>query len=128
MSGNSYLLDTNIVLYLLSSDNKAKSLLDKVIFISFITELELFSYNLLKKEEKESIEFFLSKSFIIDIIPAIKSRTVFLRRKYHLKLPDAIICGTVWYLKCIFVTNDRKLSKIKEIETIDLNSFNQIKT
>ena len=55
MSGNSYLLDTNIVLYLLSSDNKAKSLLDKVIFISFITELELFSYNLLKKEEKDLI-------------------------------------------------------------------------
>ncbi len=94
MSGNRYLLDTNIVLYLLSSENKTESLLFKKIFISFITELELFSYPSLTDDERESISFFLSKTKIVDIMPVVKSRTIFLRQKYRLKLPDAIICAT----------------------------------
>ncbi len=123
MSGNRYLLDTNIVLYLLSSENKTESLLFKKIFISFITELELFSYPSLTDDERESISFFLSKTKIVDIMPVVKSRTIFLRQKYRLKLPDAIICATAWFLKCAFVTNDKKLVKINEIKTIKLNAF-----
>jgi len=40
MSGNSYLADTNIVLYLLSGDERLADILnDYIVNISFITEL-----------------------------------------------------------------------------------------
>jgi len=66
---------------------------------------------------------FWNKVTIVDINPAIKNRTIYLRKKYHLKLPDAIICATAWHLKCTFVSNDQKLFKINEIETLGLKSF-----
>ena len=45
MSGNSLVVDTNIVLYLLSGDETVAALLnDRQIYLSFITELELLGY------------------------------------------------------------------------------------
>lgn len=42
MNGNNLLVDTNIVIYLLSGDKTIADLLDKKkIYISFITEIEL---------------------------------------------------------------------------------------
>lgn len=45
MSGNKLLVDTNVVLYLLSGDKTVAELLDKKqIYLSFISELELLGY------------------------------------------------------------------------------------
>jgi predicted nucleic acid-binding protein len=45
MSGNSLLLDTNTVLYLLAGDETLAEFLNgKKLYISIITELELLSY------------------------------------------------------------------------------------
>ena len=52
MNGNSLLVDTNIILYLLGGDKTIIPILEnKNLFISFISELELLSYiNLTNKE------------------------------------------------------------------------------
>ena len=44
MSGNKLLLDTNAVLLILGSEKVFSSLEGKELFVSLITELELFSY------------------------------------------------------------------------------------
>jgi len=44
MSGSKLLFDTNAVLLILGSEKVFSSLEGKELFVSFITELELFSY------------------------------------------------------------------------------------
>lgn len=45
MSGTKFLLDTNVVLYLLSGDETIAELVNgKQLYISFISELELLGY------------------------------------------------------------------------------------
>lgn len=59
MTGNRYLIDTNIAIYLLAGDQKIAELLDQAqIYISFISELELLSFKKLTKEENEVINNF----------------------------------------------------------------------
>lgn len=59
MNGDSFLLDTNIVLYLLSGEKTlAEILRDKRIYISIITEIELFAFKKLSKHDKNKIDLF----------------------------------------------------------------------
>jgi predicted nucleic acid-binding protein len=54
MSGKEILVDTNILLYLLSDNDTIEQILQgKTIYISFITELELLGFrNISEKEER----------------------------------------------------------------------------
>jgi predicted nucleic acid-binding protein len=123
MNGKLLVLDTNIVLYLLSGSDIKEKLKSKTLFISVITELELLSFPLIKKQEEKGISYFLTKVNIVDLLPDIKTKSILLRRKYRLSLPDAIICATAWHFKIDFVTNDKKLFKINEINSIELKSL-----
>ena len=52
MNGNSLLLDSNIVLYLLNGDTTLIPLLEeKQLYVSFVTQLELLSYHSLSTTE-----------------------------------------------------------------------------
>lgn len=73
MSGNSIFLDTNIVLYLLSGDETIADFLNnKIVYLSFVTELELLGYKGINASEKLKIESLLAESTIIDINSEIK--------------------------------------------------------
>jgi len=123
MNGKHLVLDTNVVLYLLSGSDIKEKLKTKTLFISVITELELLSFPLIKEKEEAGISLFLTKVNIVDLLPDIKTKSILLRRKYRLSLPDAIICATAWHFKIDFVTNDKKLFKINEINSIELKSL-----
>jgi predicted nucleic acid-binding protein len=123
MSGNKLLLDTNVVLSILGAEKVFSSLEGKELFISFITELELFSYPALTKEEEKSITFFLSKVIILDINRHIKLKTILLRKKYKLKLPDAIICATAASKKLTLISNDKQLKKITSLPVVSLGQL-----
>jgi len=120
MNGNNILLDTNACLYILSDNKKAVILNQKNVFISFVTELELLSYSLLNDNEIIIIKNFINKVEIIDVNQDIKTITINLRKKYKLKLPDAIIIATAYCLDFTLITNDKKLLKIIEIKTQNL--------
>ena len=51
--------------------------------------------------------------------------TVTLRKKYLLKLPDAIICATAMMNTLTLVTNDLKLHKISEITCCQLEDITE---
>jgi predicted nucleic acid-binding protein len=121
MSGKKkLLLDTNAVLYILSNNKNREILRGNHLYISFVTELELLSFPAINDEEKEIINQFIKNTEIIDIDIIIKEKTIELRKRYRLKLPDAIICATALLQKCILVTNDTKLINIKEIKSVTL--------
>ncbi|MDD2286849.1 MAG: type II toxin-antitoxin system VapC family toxin [Bacteroidales bacterium] len=119
MNGNQLFIDTNIILYYLNGDTTLLPVLeDKQLFISFITQLELLSFKDITQPEIKMIESFLKECTIIEMSSMVKENTILLRRKYGLKLPDAIIAGSSLYLHVPLFTADKGLAKIKEIDLI----------
>lgn len=112
MSGNSLLLDTNIILYFLGGDDTLAPLLqENDLTISVITEIELLGYDALKEEELIKTKEFLNLCAIINLTTDIKERAIDIRRKYKIRLPDAIILGTATSLDIPLVTADKDFQK-----------------
>jgi predicted nucleic acid-binding protein len=119
MSGKEILVDTNIILHLLNgSDTLQEILQGKDIYISFITELELVGFkNITAKEEHQIIEL-LNDCSIISLNNRIKEKYVELRKKYHLKLADAIIAATALSFDFPLITSDKQFKTVKELNLI----------
>ena len=119
MNGNSVLIDTNIVLYILSGDKTLSDLLfNKKLYVSFITQLELLSYPNLDKEEKLVIKQFLNDCVIIDINNRIKEEVIKIKNLRKIKLPDSIILGTSAYLRIPVITSDSDFNKVDSVDVI----------
>jgi len=119
MTGNSLLLDTNIVLYFLSGDKTLLPLFEeKELTISVITELELLGYDQLNDEDITTIEQFLRQCMVINLNDDIKKKTIYMRRTYNIKLPDAIILSTALSLNIPLISADKTFGKIKEGQII----------
>ena len=117
MSGDKYLLDTNIILYILSGDETiAQYLNGKILFASVISEIELLGYKNLAEQEGKQIKSFLSHFRIIYIDEAIKEEAILLRKKYPLRLPDCIIAATAISLNLTFITADKQFKQIKNLQ------------
>ncbi|MBE2226922.1 MAG: type II toxin-antitoxin system VapC family toxin [Ignavibacteria bacterium] len=118
-----YLYDTNIFIDFFSGRSRIDEIFSfdfinqNDIIISQINRIELLSHpNILPAEEK-MFEFFLNSFRIININTEIEKLTIQLRRKYKLKLPDAIIASTAISENAEIVTRDLKdFSKIKELK------------
>ncbi|MCL1474393.1 type II toxin-antitoxin system VapC family toxin [Argonema antarcticum A004/B2] len=110
------LLDTNIVLYFLGG-RLADPLPAGQYFVSVITEIELLSYPSISADEETQIRNFLTKITVVAIEANIKELTIGLRKKYRLRLPDAIIAATAQSLNATLLTNDVTLAKLTEITT-----------
>lgn len=119
MSGTAYLLDTNIVLYLLRGDKDIPSLIKgSDIYISFITEMELLSFPKLSSIELAKIELLLKDVLILEFNAEIKRTAIRLRAKYNLGLPDSIVAASSLFLNIQLISADKSLSKIKEIDFV----------
>jgi len=117
-------MDTNTILYFLI-DKTIKNVNVEFV-ISFITEIELLSYPFIKVGEEIKIKNFLKNIQIVNIInEKIKNITISFRKKYKLKLPDAIICATAYVFEMPLITNDKKLFKVLECEVMDYNKFKE---
>ena len=119
MSGNKYFLDTNIFLYLIGKDLElAKFLEDKDIYTSFITRMELLSYPSISLSEEKVIKTILDDCQIIQANQEIQDLTIELRRKYSMKLPDAIIAASAHYFNIPLITADKGFRSINEVSII----------
>ncbi len=88
MNGTKFLLDTNIILYILGGDEiMANYLFNKVLYTSIICEIELLSYKSISLNEENKIKNFLSQFRIISIDNAVKEIAIQLRKNYTLKVP-----------------------------------------
>ena len=113
MSGNSYVLDTNIISFFLKGDTNLLPYFNYTnIHISFVTELELKSIPGLSGKDFEKLENFLNTCVITDINAVIKATTVIFKKDYKLKLPDAIIAATSFYLGYELITADKIFNRL----------------
>ncbi len=116
MSGNSFVLDTNIVLYLLSGNSTVAEIVDgSQTYVSFITQLELLGYKGISSKEQQKVKAFLADCIIVDITEEIKKNTIAIKQKYHIKLPDSIIAATAQFLDIPLLTADKGFSKLGDM-------------
>lgn len=120
MSGNNFLLDTNILLYLIGGKISVDALPEGEFLVSFITELEVLSYPSITPQEENQLKRFLRDIPIIDITAEIKEQTIALRKKHNLRLPDAIIAATAVRIGATLITNDKGFASVQELQVKSL--------
>jgi len=124
MSGKELLADTNILLYLLQGNDTISLLLqDKVIVISFITELELLGFAKLTIKEEKQIQQLLQSCIIVQLNESIKLNYVKLRRKYNLRMADAVIAATALSQNIPLITADKHFRNIEKLELVAYEAF-----
>jgi predicted nucleic acid-binding protein len=120
-----FLFDTNIVIEILNNKELkfSEEQLEISFLISIISELELLSGSNITAAEEAQIKELLSSILIITIDEKVKENTITIRRKYNLKLPDAIIAASAAAMNIPLVSNDKIFEKIIEVEVLTLNEF-----
>ena len=119
MNGNSVILDTNIVLYLLNGDQVLSELLNrKKLYLSFISQLELLGFRGITAKQYTELSKFIQECIVIDINEEIKKEVISLRKNSKLKLPDSIVLATARFLSLPLITSDQDFKSIPFTEII----------
>ena len=119
MNGNSLLLDTNTVLYLLEGDKTLAEFLNgKKLYLSIISEMELLSYKHFTQKDFKILNNFIAELQIVNINQDVKNNAIEIRKSTNLKLPDCIIAATSMVLKIPLISADKSLKKINNLEFI----------
>ena len=119
MNGIRIVCDTNPLIYLLDGNRDIARFLDsKQIYLSIITELELFGKQNLSFQDNEIIEALLSGCFVIDINQEIKQIYREIKQKQIIKLPDAIVAATAIYLDIPLLTFDKGFKNVSNLKLI----------
>ncbi len=98
--GRKILIDTNIAIgYIgnrlsIKSMDKLDAVFDGEYHLSVINKIELLGYPDLDKKEKEKFNLFIDHSVLHQIDNEIINKTILIRKKHKIKLPDAIIAAT----------------------------------
>ena len=115
--------DTNPLIYLLGEvepySEVVSDILDgRQVWISVITELELFGKTGLSDNEIQSINQMVEQCFIADLNSEIKQNTKRLMQQNSVKLADAIIASTSLYLDFPLITADKNFTKLQDLDLI----------
>ena len=120
-----YTLDTNAILYYLKDDSNAVSVLreiftrDAPVYVSAITELELFAFSNLGPQEEALIEEVLATISVIPVDSHMARLAAFVRREYRLKVPDSVIAATAMFTGSTLITrNTRDFKKVTALSLL----------
>jgi predicted nucleic acid-binding protein len=118
MTESRFVLDTNAVIFLTTKGNLIPSFLQSELdaadlYVSVISEIELFAKKVLPPDEEENLRALLTDRInVIDITNAIKEETIALRRNKGLNLSDCIVAASAIALRAELLTADAKLLRL----------------
>ncbi len=116
---NRYLVDTNIVIKALNGDAACRNIIaGNKIYISVVTEIERYSWNKLTEDDIAAIDAFLKQCFIYTFYTALKPIIIELRKRFGLKLPDAIIIATAIDNGLTVVSSESRFAKVQDLSFI----------
>lgn len=121
--GKEYLIDTNSVIDYL--DNKLPTKANEIFEgttskISVITRIELLSWPGATKTQTNILLNFIDESELYHLEESVILKTIEIRKKYKVKLPDAIIAATAIVNNFSIITrNTNDFDKIEQLETIN---------
>ncbi len=117
-----YTLDTNAIIYYVQGDTHALSVLEAIyadsvpVYISAITEAELFAFSHLSNREAEYIEQFLKTVSVISVDSQIARTAATVRRLYRLKMADSVVAATALFTGTQLVTrNTQDFKRIPQL-------------
>jgi predicted nucleic acid-binding protein len=119
-----YTLDTNAIIYYLKSESAAVSVLEPVfaqdiaLYVSAITELELFSSPALTDEDISAISQLLTSVVIIPVDSRLARFAGYLRRAYRVKTADSAVAATALLTHTTLLT--RNAQDFQRIPTLSL--------
>ena len=120
-----YTLDTNAILYYLKDDPATVSSLRAIfaqnvpLYVSAITELELFAFSNLSAAEEKLIEELLTTVAVISLDSHIARLAAFIRRQYRLKVADSVIAATAMFTGSTLLTrNTRDFRRIPNLSLL----------
>ena len=121
--GAKYLIDTNAIIDFFNGKlpSQGRQLLSTIEpAISIITLIELFSSSNINQQELQQLQRFVDIALIHSINLQVAIETIEIRKKYKIKLPDAIIAATaiVYNLKLV-TRNVSDFDKISNLELIN---------
>ncbi len=115
------ILDSNIIIYL----SKNKLLIDDIFqeeneqyVISIITYMEILGYDFENTQEENIIKAIIAQLNTIFINKKMADKVIDLKKRYKIKLPDAIICATAITNNATLITNDKRLKAIEDLKLI----------
>ncbi len=124
--GKEYLIDTNVAIEYISEalPEKALSMLDEIIdrqfYISVINKIELLGFTDITEDEELKFLEFINSATVLDLDEEIINRTIEIRRKYKIKLPDAIVAASSLCNNLTLTTrNIKDFERIEELEVIN---------
>ncbi len=124
--GIKYLLDSNTVIDYIGRQHPDKSrlwlnqVIDEEINVSIITKIEVLSYNPEEDDNYQVLVDFFDVAHIFDLTDNIVYKTIQIRQKQRIKLPDAIIAATALVHDLIVVTrNTKDFINIEGLEVIN---------
>jgi predicted nucleic acid-binding protein len=122
-----YTLDTNAIIYYIKGDKKTISILEPILsgeqplYVSVITEAELFSYSHLREEETLQIDTLLRTTSIMLLDSRLARLAGMIRRTYNIKLYDSIIAATALITGSTLLTRNTK--DFKKISSLSLQAI-----
>ena len=124
--GKRYLLDSNTVIdYIagLHPKNTVKwlnQLIDEEINVSIITKIEVLSFDPDKDDNYPILVEFFEASNIFELTDNIVNKTIQIRQKQKIKLPDAIIASTALVNGLVLVSrNTKDFTNISDLEVVN---------
>jgi predicted nucleic acid-binding protein len=118
MNGIDFLADTNFLIHLNQGEPFVESFLDYSFAVSFITEIELLGAFSITKIQRNQFKDLLDDCLVLDMNYQIKQKCIDIRKKYKIKIPDAIIASTAIIYSIPLITSDKGFDKIKEIDLL----------
>jgi predicted nucleic acid-binding protein len=122
-----YILDTNAVIYYVKEESDVVSITEDIytknvpVYVSVITEAELFGFPKLSDEEAERIEQFLHTVSIIPMDLQTARLTGTIRKTYQLKIADSVIAATALFTSAQLLT--RNVGDFKKVPELHLQEI-----
>jgi len=118
-----YTFDTNVIIYYLDRDNQILSLVDEIferntpVYVSAISEIELFGFSRLTNEEAIQIDGILRTVSLIPLDSRIARLAAALRKNYGLKIADSAIAATALFTGSALLTrNVKDFKRVPELK------------
>jgi predicted nucleic acid-binding protein len=121
MSGSSYLLDTNILVYALKGLESVKAYLEEDCYLSVITEIEILGVPGLSKKDLAIRQSAIDFCTIIPLTNSIKNEAIKLKQEFKVKVPDAIIAATALSAGYTLITADKGFRRFTSLQIVLVN-------
>ena len=124
--GKRYLLDSNAVIDYIAGLYSEKSvqwinqLIDEEINVSVITKIEVLSFDPDKDDNYPILVDFFEASNLFELTDDVVRKTIQIRQKQKIKLPDAVIASTALVKGLILVSrNTKDFKSISDLEVVN---------